>query len=200
MNVSCPPNFEFRRRYAELLRQFISGRVNTDGYEDRFFEMVDRDGPEEAVWAVFASVWHLYDDITPHFMTDSRHRVSPELRRRVARWIVFLRSRAPIADVPEDPKDAPRKTLFRCAALALAVGVVFVFAVLAGSMPLGQAILYSGGLAVVGARLLALIAGDRALEPEVAARAFTPDDSDPWPFQTAEALAAAVARPTYLHG
>ncbi len=50
-----------RRVYAELVRQFISGRMTNDEYEERF-EQLKLENLDPAVDKILYQVWGLYDD------------------------------------------------------------------------------------------------------------------------------------------
>ena len=78
-----------RRRYAELLRQFMSGRMTNWDYEDASDEVLD--ASDAATWGVHSQVWFTYDDLTRHWI-GRRHGMTAEGRRDVARWVMFLRS------------------------------------------------------------------------------------------------------------
>ena len=81
---------EARRKYAQLVRQFISGRMTNDEYEARF-EAIQHGASDLAIGAVYYELWFLYDDLKTHRMTGS-HRLDCENRRTMARMILFLQS------------------------------------------------------------------------------------------------------------
>lgn len=69
---------------AQLLRDFISGKVTNFDFEERCPETHDR-----AIHAVWDTAWLLYDDFKTHKLT-GRHRLDVTTRRQTIRWIVFL--------------------------------------------------------------------------------------------------------------
>ena len=81
---------EARRKYAELTRQFISGRMTTDEYESRF-DTIEYDKNDQVIREVYRQVWFLYDDLRPHRMTKS-HRLNRKGRHIIARFVLFLQS------------------------------------------------------------------------------------------------------------
>jgi hypothetical protein len=76
-----------RDRLALLLRRYVAGRITNDDLADQ--------GPsrsaDPAIRAVYEYAWNLYDDFSTH-RAEGRHALSPEARRVVARWILFLHS------------------------------------------------------------------------------------------------------------
>lgn len=89
-----------RLRLAERLRHFAAGRLANDEFEEAseadqhqarllFPGMRDR-GAEEVVWAA----WYLYSDLYQHCLV-GRHKLTPERRREVARWCLFLYTDCP---------------------------------------------------------------------------------------------------------
>jgi hypothetical protein len=199
MNRAPTVNLATRRAYAEVLRHFLAGRLTTDSYENEAIGIMDRVGPDNAVEDIFAACWHLYDDILPHRMT-GRHRVGGEMRRRVARWVLFLRcdgdyrspSRQP--GLPENRGVGP--------AMQVGAGWLGAFAAAAGAC-LGLVGFPAGiVLLLCGVSLLAILicrGPGVSLNAEVAARAFG-DSNDPWPFASHGDLAGAAATPTFLCG
>lgn len=87
-----------RRRAAELLRQFASGRLTNDEFEDALPDFDD-----QAIRRMFRFAWGLYDDLSIHRLR-GKYRLSRLDRREVARWVLFLRSGLPY----EWPKGARR--------------------------------------------------------------------------------------------
>jgi hypothetical protein len=74
---------EARDEAALLLRRFAAGRITNFEFDDAF----PRSAADAALRAIGDRAWQLYDDIREHRLTPS-----PELRREIARWIVFLHS------------------------------------------------------------------------------------------------------------
>ncbi len=75
-----------RRRLAMALRRYVTGRISNDAFED-----VDVDLRDPAIGAVQGAAWSLYSDTEEHYAR-GLHVVRGECRRRVARWVLFLRS------------------------------------------------------------------------------------------------------------
>ncbi len=81
-----------RRQYAELVRQFLAGRMTNHQYEDRCDDLLD-DG-DDAVSQVYCELWKSYCDFREHYL-GRKHGMTREGRRMAARWIMFLRSGRP---------------------------------------------------------------------------------------------------------
>jgi hypothetical protein len=75
-----------RAEAAQLLRDFISGKISNDDFEDNLPVAADR-----AIDAIWATAWVLYTDMKTHKLTD-RHRLSADMRRICVRWILFLQN------------------------------------------------------------------------------------------------------------
>lgn len=75
-----------RRRLAVALRRYVAGRISNDAFED-----TDVDRRDPAIAAVQGGAWSLYSDMEEHYARGP-HAVRGECRRRVARWVLFLRS------------------------------------------------------------------------------------------------------------
>lgn len=75
-----------RDRAAQLLRNFISGRVTNDEFEDCVPPTLDR-----AVLAIWDTAWVLYDDRKEHVLS-GRYRPTADMRRICVRWLLFLHS------------------------------------------------------------------------------------------------------------
>ncbi len=189
---------KLRLQYAELLRHFMSGRMTNDEYEDAYEKLGHDD--ENEFWCIFVAAWHLYDDLHEHRMTrKDGHKLSPEMRRRVARWILFLRSNAAIS-VPETVIVTRSSILAMCRPALWGAWLISLSAVLAVSLGVWWAIAL---LAAWGALAIPVRQHLRTCSPSlsaVAAHVFTDDPNDPWPFMSQADLAKAIAQPTYLHG
>ena len=77
---------EARDSAAEILRQFFSGRFSQFDFVEKFPGSKD-----PALRAVDHTVWCFYDDFREHKMTDE-FKLTPEWRRIIARWVMFLHS------------------------------------------------------------------------------------------------------------
>lgn len=74
---------------AELLRQFASGRITNFELENRWPTSKD-----PAIHGLASTIWCFYDDFKEHTLQGS-FALAPEMRRVIARWIVFLHSNEP---------------------------------------------------------------------------------------------------------
>ncbi len=102
-----------RRAAAELLRQFASGRLTNDEFEERWPESRD-----PALSAVREAAWFLYSDLRAHSLTGTS-RLPFAVRRQVARWALFLHSDLAY----EWPVATRTETLARSIAGLLTMGV-----------------------------------------------------------------------------
>ena len=73
-----------RDRAAQLLRNFVSGKITNDEFADGCPSTLDR-----AIVAIWDTAWVLYDDLSEHRLT-GRHRLTSDMRRICVRWILFL--------------------------------------------------------------------------------------------------------------
>lgn len=127
-------NLVLRRRYAELLRQFMSGRMTNDEYDDRACAIVWSQTPtsDPSTRRLYRIVWSMYCDIRTHRMTDPGWRPPAEVRRGIAKLVVFLRSGSPIGQprnivvpLPEKPV-ANRVGAFIAGSVFAAIGLLLV--------------------------------------------------------------------------
>ncbi len=81
-----------RRRYAELVRHFLSGRMTNLEYE-RSCDGLLRD-MDEASGQIYDELWKYYCDKREHRM-GMAHGMTRDGRRMAARWIMFLISGRP---------------------------------------------------------------------------------------------------------
>lgn len=81
-----------RRQYAELIRQFLSGRMTNHQYEDRCDAILDN--ADTAVGQVYYELWTSYCDLREHYV-GLKHGMSRDARHTAARWIMFLHSNRP---------------------------------------------------------------------------------------------------------
>ncbi len=81
-----------RREYAQLVRQFISGRMTNSGYEQRFFGLRANE-KDAALVEIFDEVNTLCEDAYPNKLTQ-RWQLNNDERRRVAQAVLFLHSGA----------------------------------------------------------------------------------------------------------
>lgn len=193
----------FRRRYAELLRHFIAGRITNDEFLMQAGDLRGEFGDSPTVSAVHSCAFCLCDHMREYRLT-GKDRLQQPWRRRAARWIVFLRSGAPLAEVR-----GTKLTFRRCwryLLLEAAVGAGMLLAVALGAIgaTTGDYVMVAsaciGVIGMVFWSALLWCLGPRSKESCHRVRAFLEDESDPWPFQSRADLDAALARPTYLHG
>lgn len=78
-----------RDRAAQLLRDFVSGKLSNDAFADGAPATSDR-----AIAAIWDTAWVLYSDMKAHHLTGT-HRLSPDTRRICVRWLLFLHSDRP---------------------------------------------------------------------------------------------------------
>lgn len=78
--------------YAELIRQFLSGRMTNHQYEDRCDAILDN--ADMAVDQIYCELWAGYCDFREHYL-GMKHGMTREARRTTARWIMFLHSNRP---------------------------------------------------------------------------------------------------------
>ena len=78
-----------RDKLAELLHQFVAGRITNDEFQDRS----PRSG-DPAVREVVKEAWLLYDDLREHRLT-GKWKLTPQTRTDVAQWIMFLKTDQP---------------------------------------------------------------------------------------------------------
>lgn len=68
------------------LRRYVSCRITNDDLDD-----VDVDWRDRGAVAVKQMAWSLYDDMSQHY-AKGRHALRGNVRKEIARWILFLRS------------------------------------------------------------------------------------------------------------
>ena len=75
-----------RDALARALRHYVAGLITNDELDELEVDWRDR-----GAVAVHERAWALYDDMYTHRATGD-HYISRELRREIARWILFLHS------------------------------------------------------------------------------------------------------------
>lgn len=78
-----------RNEAAQLLRQFASGRITNFQLEKRWPNSKD-----PAIHNLDSTIWCFYDDFKEHTL-QGPSALSREMKRVVARWIVFLHTNEP---------------------------------------------------------------------------------------------------------
>jgi hypothetical protein len=101
-----------RDHAAQLLRNFISGKISNDDFDDGCPTTKD-----PAIDAIWSTAWVLYDDMNTHNLI-GRHRLTADMRRICVRWILFLQSdfdyQWPDISLPGiDPATRMQKGFFR---------------------------------------------------------------------------------------
>jgi hypothetical protein len=71
---------------AQLLRDFVSGKISNDEFDDNRPRSADR-----AIDAIWNTAWVLYNGTYQHRL-EGRHRLTADMRRICARWVLFLHS------------------------------------------------------------------------------------------------------------
>lgn len=95
---------EAREKYAQLLRNFLSGKIDNFKYEDAFHEIDFKS--DEGINQIYCDVWHYYCDLRKHKLNDPGWGFeSKENREAIIRFILFLHSSYeyewPIASIKE---------------------------------------------------------------------------------------------------
>ena len=177
---------EARRQYAQLLRQFISGRMTNDEYEKRF-DSIQASVGDPAVWEAYHQIWITYDDYYTHRMTRA-HRLTGEDRRSVARMVLFLHS--------DREYGWPVGQSWGCL-LAFLLAADFWAAVSAVDRWPGFAMLAvsAGGLVAVPLLVCAIV-----LHLCTKRRREAAGDTDVWPFLRQAELDKAMRQPRLLNG
>ena len=171
---------EARRRYAELVRQFISGRMSLDEYEDRFANLHnDKDLALREVWNFLAS---LCEDAYPQRMTQ-QWRLDRSARRQAAQAILFLQT---------DQEYEWRRPLWDGSVFLITAFVVFLIFALLQETPLLLRLAFS-------APLLAAWQWYEQWQRK-RKRSIFAGDTDAWPFLRQADLAEAVRHPRLLNG
>ncbi len=86
-----------RDRLADAIHDLAAGFLTNDAFEDGLFEAgiplaTDPSRwPDPAIGPIGERAWCLYSDTHPYPLT-GRHKLPPEGRRQVLRWVLFLRS------------------------------------------------------------------------------------------------------------
>ncbi|MGE0176820.1 MAG: hypothetical protein AB7R63_07175 [Phycisphaerales bacterium] len=177
-----------RRAYAELLRQFASGRMTNHAYEDRRDDIFAQFGLDSAIDAIDGALWHTYCDLREH-----RWRGGVMPRALIARWVVFLHGDEEMGRLPR-AGFVPYLGWIVLGVFAFA-GLGSVVALVVGTTALGLAL----GAASIGAYGLLWLTGI-SVAPRAGAAAFVRDPDDFWPFPSQEARARALRRPLLLSG
>ena len=199
MTAPASINSAARRAYAQLLRQFISGRMTNFEYESRFYKVYNTYGDDRGVSAVYDAASHLYCDFTRHRMTDANRALTPEFRRTIARWVLFLRTN----ELPSDDIGVNESSSPTGACLLLVFGtffslVTFLYAVGGGPASLT---LFLGAAAAwsIFTGLGVLLRPQRP--PETArSPAYEHADSSCWPFPDTASFERARGSQTYFRG
>lgn len=176
---------EARRQYGELLRQFISGRMTNDKYEERS-SAIKCDANDPAVIETYYQAWFLYDDIKTHRMTGT-HRLNREGRRTIARAVLFLQSDQEYG-WPKDSGFGILMTLFLVADVAVGLLLLALFP--------DKFMLTLGAFACLGALAVAYSSIRMILEKRLWAAT---GDVDAWPFLRHSDLEEATRHPHLLN-
>lgn len=80
-----------RDRAAELLRHFAAGQRTNDEFEDSWPSSWQDPSVDQVFWG---GAWGLYGGTRCHRLS-GRDRLDRQVRREVARWVLFLKSNLP---------------------------------------------------------------------------------------------------------
>ena len=116
---------EARRKYAELVRQFISGRMTNDEYEEKY-DAITPDENDPAVEEAYHRVWSAYDDLKTHRMTGV-YRLDRDGHRAIAQVVLFLQS--------DEEYRWPKEDWLRASRVLLLVALAAVAGLLLGLFP-----------------------------------------------------------------
>ena len=175
-----------RRKYAELVRQFISGRMTNDEYEDRY-EAIQQNKSDTAIGEIYHQLWFLYDDIQTHKMTGT-HRLDREGRKTVAKTILFLQS--------DNEYQWPKDSMLGISLILWLVLIGVVSSILMSLMPRHLLLIVAAAL-VIGISFIALCGLRSVAENR---RWKRHGDTEAWPFLRQADLAEAVRHPRLLNG
>lgn len=195
---------EARDKLAELLRQFASGRVTNHEFEEQwYFPTRSRD---KGIAEVEHAIWCLYDDLREHRLTDDE-RMTPELRRQIATWILFLKTDLEYEWPPLSPSIWCLLAIVLVPLTAL-VALLQPYAVaMYGAMVFLAYIASSGLISLVSPRLASLmwwpvISVISWFDDRRARRCYGDAYSniDLWPFYRQSDFAEALSKPRLLCG
>ncbi len=79
-------DYDARRRLAQLLRWYVSGRIDNYTLEQAVIKSSDR-----GVVEIFRASWYLYDDLHRH-KAKGAFAIEGEDRKEISRWILFLQT------------------------------------------------------------------------------------------------------------
>ncbi len=177
---------EARRQYAELVRQFVSGRMTNDEYEDRY-KSVQQDRDDVAISAVYYELWFLYDDFKMHRLTGT-HRLDRENRHTIAKAVLFLQS--------GEEYQWPNHTWVGAGRAMVLVMGAWITVILLGMFPADYLLTLS--ISFMAALLMLLYLSIRIPTENRAWKAH--GDTEAWPFRHQADLAEAVRHPRLLNG
>jgi len=75
-----------RTTASQLFRDFITGKISNDNFEDQ--RPVTSDNAIDAIWD---TAWLFYSDLEEHRLK-GRHKLPTEQKRACIRWLLFLHS------------------------------------------------------------------------------------------------------------
>lgn len=202
MNEVSAVNIPARRAFAELLRQFYSGRMTNDQYEARYWKLIDHHGSDSGIEAIYDAAWGTYDDILTHRMSRFWRRLSREQRRVIQRWILFLGTDVAYVRTEQEPvsvSDWCAVALLVVPALlpvaSVIIGTPFWAPGVFGLLLMTSVLVYGGMWLWHLARTVA----ERVAGRNRPAQTWS-DDTFPWPFRTITEFHAALSAPRYLAG
>lgn len=196
MSIPAPINSSARLAYAQVLRQFISGRMTNYEYESKYYKIYKKQGQDAGGDAIYDAAWYLYCDLRKHRMTDAAHAPTPDFRRVVARWVLFLRTTEPPPVLPGVVEG--HRPVRGGPMLMVSVPLWLLSLVVYGNESLlGGAVF---GILAMAMTISGVVKLGRPTSPvpEPSCPAF--ELTSAWPFSSAEVLAQARSSPTYLAG
>ncbi len=186
-----------RRRTAEVLRHFASGRTTQFEFEYSLSKTPSCGFYDPVLDRVQQFAWLLYDDFKKHKLKGT-HKLSRHERRAIARWILFLRSG--YESIEGRPEVREEGTVSECALyLCLISAPVWAPIAIAGILwgVYGALIAAGVGFAFLFGLGVFLRVDDQIFACD---QAFQTEEVSVWPFRSRDEFLSAVARPTFLAG
>lgn len=196
----CLDARETRNAYAELLRQFASGRMTNFEYERRYDRLVAAsDSMDPAVDSIYSAAWYLYCDLREHRLTSPKYRLPRKWRRLIAKWVLYLYS-----DLEHMPEESSARQKFylssrACLTIIMTLGICGgAVGITAGLVSLTAAgWLFTVSVVVFAALVIWDYSGYLGVANEIVPSI---DCEAPWPFPSIESYRAALESPKYLIG
>ena len=85
-----------RDRAIALLRALVAGKLTNDEFEDRFVANLDprprHEWDDRTLWAIRTQIWKYWNDLKAPHRLEGPDALSPEVKKFIARWILFLQT------------------------------------------------------------------------------------------------------------